>query len=102
VGLAWTDSLIWASGHLRRRPGAAGRADARHAESAPERPARWAAAEAGAEVYLRAEALRSQIAIERADALRPWLEQLSREAPFSVRGIARKVLNDRPYEDDPA
>jgi HEAT repeat protein len=56
-------------------------------------PALRAAAEAGADVYLRAETLRSLIAIEGSEALRPWLEQLSRDAPFSVRNIARKALH---------
>lgn len=68
VGLSWTDSLIWALDHLRRRPGAAGRADARQAESAPERPGAVGGGRGGAEVYLRAEVLRSLIAIERANA----------------------------------
>jgi HEAT repeat protein len=102
VGLSWTDRLIWALRHpdgdralLAART--LGRLRARQSV-----PALRAAVEAGADVYLRAEALRSLIAIEGADALRPWLEQLSREAPFSVRGIARKALDDRPHEDDPA
>jgi hypothetical protein len=55
---------------------------------APIRPLREAA-QAGADIYLRAEALRSLIAIEGAAPLRPLLEELARDAPFNVRDIAR-------------
>jgi len=48
------------------------------------------------------EALRSLIAIEGSEALRPWLGQLGRDAPFSVRNIARKALHGTPQEDEPA
>jgi len=94
VGLSWTDSLIWALHHpdgdralLAART--LGRLRARQSV-----PALRTAVEAGADVYLRAEALRSLIAIEGADTLRPWLQQLSREAPFSVRSIALKALGE--------
>lgn len=70
-GLSWTDSLIWALRHpdgdravLAART--LGRLRARQSV-----PALRTAAEAGADVYLRAEALRSLITIEGADALRP-------------------------------
>jgi HEAT repeat protein len=48
--------------------------------------------EAGADIYVRAEALCSLIAIEGARSLRPWLETLSRDAPFNVRDIAGQAL----------
>jgi HEAT repeat protein len=102
AGLSWTDSLIWA---LRHPDGDRALLAARtlgRLKACESVPALRAAAETGADVYLRAEALRSLIAIEGADVLRPWLEQLSREAPFILRGIARKALDDRPQEDDPA
>jgi hypothetical protein len=60
-----------------------------------------AAAEAGPDIYLRAAALRSLIAIEEAngsmgvESLRPWLDTLSRHAPLNVRGIAREALDGR-------
>ena len=101
-GLSWTDGLIWALGHPDgdRAVVAArtlGRLKARRSV-----PALRAAASAGADVYLRAEALRSLIAIEGAEALRPWLEQLSRDAPLMMRDIARKALGEPPHSDAPS
>ncbi len=52
----------------------------------------YKAVEAGTDIYIRAEALRSLIAIEGVEPLRPWLDALSRDAPFNVRGIARGAL----------
>ncbi|MDA8320781.1 MAG: HEAT repeat domain-containing protein [Actinomycetota bacterium] len=49
-------------------------------------------AQAGRDVYLRAEALKSLIVIEGAEALRPWLDELSIAGPFNVRAIARQAL----------
>ena len=91
-GLSWTDSLIWALRHpdadralLAART--LGRLRAREAI-----PALREAAGAGKDVYLRAEALRSLIAITGAEPLRPWLDELSRSAPVTMRDIARRAL----------
>jgi HEAT repeat protein len=94
AGLSWTGSLIWALGHPDgdRAVQAArtlGRLRARESI-----PALRAAAESGKDVYLRAAALRSLIDIEEAGTLRPWLERLSRDAPFSLRDIAMRALQD--------
>lgn len=55
-------------------------------------PALRAAVEDGKDIYLRAEALRSLIAIEGLEQLGPWLDELSRKGPFNVRAIAREAL----------
>ncbi|MBO0824438.1 MAG: HEAT repeat domain-containing protein [Actinobacteria bacterium] len=55
-------------------------------------PALREAAESGLDIYLRAEALRSVIAIEGADTLGLWLQELSRSGPMNVRAIARQAL----------
>ena len=62
-------------------------------------PALRQAAEAEKDIYLRAAALRSLITIEGAQALRPWLEQLSRTGPLNVREIARQALETTPGDD---
>ena len=92
AGLSWVGNLIWALRHpdgdralLAAR--ALGRLRAR--ESAP---ALREAVEAGNDVYLRAAALRSLIAIEGVEPLRPWLDELSRVPPVHVRDIARRAL----------
>ena len=59
------------------------------------------AAQGGKEIYLRAAALRKLIVIEGAEALRPWLDELSRADPLNVRGIARQAL-DATAEADAA
>lgn len=94
AGLSWTASLIWALGHPDgdRAVQAAktlGRLGARESI-----PALRATAESGSDVYLRAAALRSLIDIEGAGPLRPWLERLSRDAPFGLRDIAMRALQD--------
>ncbi|HEY7261641.1 MAG TPA: HEAT repeat domain-containing protein [Trebonia sp.] len=101
-GLTWTNGLIWTLRHpdadralLAART--LGRLRARESV-----PALRAAAETGPDVYLRAEALRSLIAIEGTELLRPWLEGLCRDAPFMVRDIAREALAGSPPDSDPA
>lgn len=93
AGLSLVDGLTWALRHpdgdralLAART--LGRLRAR--ESAP---ALRAAAESGKDVYLRAEALRSLIAVEGTGALRPWLDELSRSAPVTMRDVARQALD---------
>ncbi len=99
VGLSHVDGLIWALRHPDgdRAVVAArtlGRLGARESAAALRE-----AAEAGADIYIRAEALRSLIAIEGAESLRPWLETMSRDAPFNVRGIAGQALAGQQPDD---
>jgi hypothetical protein len=102
AGLSWTDGLIWTLDHpdadralLAART--LGRLKARESV-----PALRATAERGPDIYLRAEALRSLIAIEGAEPLRPWLEQLCRDAPFMLRDVARQALAEHPPDGDRA
>jgi HEAT repeat protein len=92
AGLSWVGSLIWALRHpdgdralLAART--LGRLRARESV-----PALRDAVEAGSDVYLRAAALRSLIAIEGVEPLRPWLDELSRVPPVMVRDAARRAL----------
>jgi HEAT repeat protein len=100
ASLSHADTLVWALRHpdgdravLAAR--ALGWLGARESISALR-----AAVEDGKDIYLRAEALRSLIAIEGAEQLGPWLHELSRKGPFNVREIARDALaaqdEDRP------
>lgn len=94
AGLSWTGSLIWA---LRHPDGDRAVQSARTLGRLRAResiPALRATAESGKDVYLRAAALRSLIEIEGAASLRPWLEHLSRDAPVTVRDVARRALED--------
>jgi hypothetical protein len=96
AGLSRAGSPIWT---LRHPDGdravlaaqTLGRLRARESVPAPRE-----AAEAGADIYLRAEALCSAIAIEGVELLHPWLEALSRGSSFTVRGIAREALGGQP------
>ncbi len=90
--LSRADTLIWALRHPDGdRAVLAARALGwlRARESIP---ALRAAVAGGKDIYLRAEALRSLIAIEGAEQLGPWLDELSRTGPFNVRAIAREAL----------
>lgn len=92
AGISWTGKLIWALRHPdgdRAIVAARTLGRLRVRESAP---ALRETAEGGKDIYLRAAALHSLIEIEGAEALRPWLDELSRTAPFSVRAIARHAL----------
>jgi HEAT repeat protein len=100
AGLSRVDSLIWALGHpdgdrALLAAGILGRLRARESV-----PALRAAVQAGNDIYVRAEALRSLIVIEGVESLRPWLEELSRVPPVNVRNIARRALA-RQARDDP-
>lgn len=93
AGLSYIDGLIWALHHPDgdRALTAAqilGRLLAR--EAAPA--LRAVATEDGADIYVREAAVRSVLAIEGAGPLRPWLEELSRCAPFNVRAVAQRAL----------
>lgn len=102
AGLSYADGLIWA---LRHPDGdravlaaeTLGKLRAREAV-----PALRAAAGSGGDIYLRDAALRSVLAIEGAGSLGPWLEELSRSAPFSVRAIARQALREAARAQEPA
>ncbi|MGH3214614.1 MAG: HEAT repeat domain-containing protein [Trebonia sp.] len=61
-------------------------------------PALRATAESGKDIYLRAAALRSLIDIEGARPLRSWLERLSQDAPYNLRNIALRALDDTAGE----
>lgn len=102
AGLSYIDGLIWALRHPDgdRALVAAQTLGRLRADEAI--PALHEAVEAGRDIYIRAEALRSLIAIEGVESLRRWLDALSRDAPFNVRGIARDALDRRIPADDPA
>jgi hypothetical protein len=92
AGLSQVRHLIWALRHpdgdrAVLAAGILGRLRARESV-----PALHAAVETGIDIYVRAEALRSLIAIEGVGPLRPWLEELSRVPPVNVRDIARRAL----------
>lgn len=102
AGLSYIDGLIWTLHHPDgdRALVAAqtlGRLRAHEAVHALHE-----AAETGPDIYIRAEAFRSLIAIEGVESLRPWLDALSRDAPFNVRGIAREALDGQQSADYPA
>jgi HEAT repeat protein len=99
AGLSWVDGLIWALGHpdgdrALLAAQTLGRLKARESV-----PALREAVEAGSDIYLQAEALRSLIAIEGTEPLRSWLDGLRKEAPFNVRAIAREALDGWPHGD---
>lgn len=98
AGLSWTGSLIWTLRHpdgdrALQAAKTLGRLRARDSI-----PALRAAAESGKDIYLRAAALHSLIEIEGAGSLRPWLEELIRAAPVTVRDIALRALEDTVSE----
>jgi len=97
-GLSATDSLIWALGYpdpelaiLAAR--ALGRLNAPQSIAALR-----AAVDTGSDIYLRAEALLSLIAIEGPDA-RPWLKELGQVRLASARGIAEKTRAESRRSD---
>lgn len=100
-GLSLVDDLIWALRHPdgdRALPAARTLGRLRARESVP---ALREAVEAGNDIYLRAAALRSLIAIEGVEPLRPWLDELSRIPPFTVRDIARRAMEGTGDHDAP-
>jgi hypothetical protein len=64
-------------------------------------PALHQAVEAGNDIYLRAEALRSLISIEGVEPLRAWLAELSRVPPVNVRDIAHRALEEQAGDNTP-
>ena len=99
TGLSWTDRLIWALRHPDgdRAVVAADTLGKLRAHDSVRRLRETV--ESGRDIYLRAAALRSLIAIEGAGALRPWLDELSQSAPFNVRAVARRALDQTAGDD---
>jgi hypothetical protein len=92
-GLSYDRQLIWALGHPDgdRAVTAARILGLRRAREAG--PALREAVIAGREPFVAAEALRSLIAMEGAEQLTPWLEELACEAPFMISAVARPALD---------
>jgi len=99
--LSWVDGLIWALHHPDGDRAVLAAATLGRLKARESIPALREAAEAGTDIYLRAEALRSLIGIEGVEPLRSWLGGLSREAPFNVRDLAREALAGPPHDDSP-
>jgi HEAT repeat protein len=102
ASVSWIDSLIWALRHPDGDRALVAAQTLGTLKAHESVPALRAAAEDGTDIYIRAEALRSLIAIEGAEALRPWLKALSRDSPFNVRDIAREALGAQRPGDHPA
>jgi HEAT repeat protein len=101
AGLSRVGSLIWTLRHpdgdrALLAAGILGRLRPRESI-----PALREAVEAGSDIYVRAEALRSLLAIEGVEPLRPWLEKLSRVPPINVRNIARRALAGQAGDNAP-
>ena len=92
AGLSWTGSLIWALHHPDGDRAVLAAKTLGRLRGLESVPALRAAAEVGTDIYLRAAALRSLIAIDGVEPLRCWLGELSRVAPFNIRVIARRAL----------
>jgi HEAT repeat protein len=99
AGLTYHGRLIWALRHPDGDRAVVAAQTLGRLRARESVPALREAVEAGPDTFLRAEALRSLIAIEGVEPLRPWLEALSRNAPFNVRRIAQEALNGRPSGD---
>jgi len=98
ANLSRVDSLVWTLSHpdadrASLAAGILGRMRARESI-----PALRAAVETGGDIFLRAQALRSLIAIEGVEPLRPWLERLSQVPPVIVRDVARQALAGQAEE----
>jgi HEAT repeat protein len=93
AGLSYIDGLIWALRHPDGDRALVAAQTLGRLRAHEAIPALREAVEAGSDIYIRAEALRSLIAIEGVESLRLWLNALSRDAPFNVRGIAREELD---------
>ena len=100
--ISWINSLIWALRHPDGDRALVAAQTLGTLKAHESVPALRAAAEDGTDIYIRAEALRSLIAIEGAEALCPWLEALSRDSPFNVRDIACEALGEQRPGDHPA
>ena len=95
AGLPYADRLIWTLRHPDGDRAVVAAKTLGRLQARESVPALREAVEAGPDILLRAEALRSLIVIEGVEPLRPWLEALSRDAPFNVRAIAQEALAGR-------
>ena len=95
AGLPYADRLIWTLRHPDGDRAVVAAKTLGRLQARESVPALREAVEAGPDIFLRAEALRSLIAIEGVEPLRPWLDALSRDAPFNVRAIAQEALAGR-------
>jgi len=102
AGLSYIDGLIWALRHPDGDRALVAAQTLGRLRAHEAIPALREAVEAGSDIYIRGEALRSLIAIEGVESLRLWLDALSRDAPFNVRGIAREALDGQLSADYPA
>lgn len=96
AGLSYVDQLIWALGHPDgdRAIMAARTLGARRAPQAAARLRE--VARGGPDPFLAAEALRSLVAIEGVEALRPLLIELAEHGPLLIARVARGALTDAP------
>jgi hypothetical protein len=99
AGLSWADSLIWALHHPDGDRAVLAAKTLGRLRARESVPALRAAVEAGHDIYLRAAAFSSLIAIEGVEPLRCWLGELSQVAPFNVRTIARRALEGAACDD---
>jgi hypothetical protein len=92
-GLSYDQQLMWTLGHPDgdRAVTAARILGSRRSREAS--PALREAVTVDRDPFLAAEALRSLIAIDGVERLRPWLEQLADRAPFMVRAVAQGALH---------
>lgn len=99
AGLSLVSALTWA---LRHPDGDRALVAARvlgRLRATESVPALREAAEAGRDVYLRAEAVRSLVTIEGPGPLRQWLDGLGRTGPVTVRTVAREALESAAVQD---
>jgi HEAT repeat protein len=94
AGLSRADGLIWALRHPDGDRAVLAATILGRQRARESIPALRAAAEGGSDVFLRAAALQSLLAIEGAESLRPWLDELSRIGPVNVRAIAVQALEE--------
>jgi HEAT repeat protein len=99
--LSRVERLVWTLGHPDADRASLAAGILGRLRSRESIPALRAAVEAGEDVFLRAQALRSLIAIEGVEPLRPWLERLSRVPPVNVRDIARRALAGQADDNAP-
>ena len=102
AGLSRVDGLIWALGHPDGDRAVLAAQILGKLRAQQSVRALRAAVDAGADIFVREEALRSLIAIEGVEPLRPWLDALSHDSPDSIRRIAREALDGYLPGDPPA
>lgn len=93
-GLTSTDRLVWTLGDPDGDRALVAARILGKLRARDSVPALRVVAETGKDIYLREAALLSLLAIEGAEPLRSWLAELRRTAPFNLREIARRALED--------